>query len=68
MFREWIGRFISGTVFILYIIVGILRKNKESMICLQIQPLFMNDHHKKVVFGKFVVKTEVMLVMFVVKI
>jgi uncharacterized RDD family membrane protein YckC len=28
MFREWIGRFISGTILILYIVVGILPKKQ----------------------------------------
>ena len=28
LFREWIGRFISGTVFILYIVVGFLPKKQ----------------------------------------
>ncbi len=28
LFREWIGRFISGTIFILYIVVGFLPKKQ----------------------------------------
>ena len=28
MFREWIGRFISGTIIILYVVVGFLPKKQ----------------------------------------
>ena len=45
MFREWIGRFISGTIIILYVVVGFFRKNKEFTIYLQIQLSYMNDHN-----------------------
>ena len=41
LFREWIGRYISATIWILYAIVGFTPKNRGFMIFLLIQLLFM---------------------------